>query len=155
MTTSRPRSLLDELERLESLRDPQQAGHRQFRRYVIRGEAQLHPMNRNQLDPTPITVQLRDLSRGGIGFLSPEGLSVGSTWRACFLKEGHVVGEQALMIRHCRAVGESLFLVGGQFIADTGLLLTLGVSPGELREGTLESQDETADDDDYLGPTQV
>ena len=68
MTTTRPRALLGELDRLETLRDPAQAGQRQFHRFVIRGEAELHPMSRNQLDPTPLQIQLRDVSRGGIGF---------------------------------------------------------------------------------------
>jgi len=155
MTTTRPRSLLDELDRLESLRDPDQAGQRQFHRFIVRGEVQLHPMSRNRLDPTPINVQLRDLSHGGMGFLSPEPLHRSSTWRACFLEHGYVIGEQALMIRHCREVGTSLYLVGGQFIMETGLMIMLGVSPGDLKAAHAEIEDETRHQADYLPPGDV
>ena len=79
MSTMRPRSLLDELDKLESLREPEKAGQRQFRRFVVRGEAELHPMNRNRLDPTPLTIQLRDISRGGVGFLCDQARWLGHT----------------------------------------------------------------------------
>jgi hypothetical protein len=155
MATTRGHSLLDELDRLESLRDSAKAGQRQFHRFVVRGEAELHPMHRNWLDPTPINVQLRDISRGGLGFLSPQPLTPSSAWRACFLQAGYVIGEQAMIVRHCRAVNDALYLVGAQFVIDTGLLVQLGVSPGELEETELEAQDETQDDGQFLPPGRV
>jgi hypothetical protein len=155
MSTMRPRSLLDELDRLESLRDPAKAGYRQFRRFVVRGEAELHPMNRNRLDPTPLTVQLRDLSRGGMGFLCDQPLEEYSAWRACFLQEGYVVGEQAMVVRHCRPVNDELYLIGGQFVIDTGLMVALGVSPGALEDDQASQEDETRDDEDFLTPGEL
>jgi hypothetical protein len=155
MSTMRPRSLLDELDKLESLREPEKAGQRQFRRFVVRGEAELHPMNRNRLDPTPLTIQLRDISRGGLGFLCDQPLEAYSAWRVCFLNEGYVVGEQALVVRHCRPVNDELYLVGGQFVIDAGLMISLGVAPGALEDDQTEQHEQTSDDGDFLTPGEL
>ena len=130
-----PRELLQELDRLEKLRDPGRNGQRQFRRFVVRGEAELQPMSRSWLDPTPIAIQLRDVGRGGAGFLAPQVLAPGSCWRMNVLNHGYVVGQQGIVVRHCREISSSLYLIGGMFIADTGFLTLLGVPPGALQDG--------------------
>lgn len=136
MLGRRPESLLAELNRLESLRDPAKSGQqRQFKRFPVRGDAELHPMSRSRLDRQPLEVQLRDLGRGGVGFICHQPLPTGSSWRIAFLQHGYVVGEQAVLIRHCHAVSDGLYLVGGQFIADTGLLTILGLDPGAVLDG--------------------
>jgi len=156
MDTTQPRSLRGELDRLESLRDPAQAGYRRFQRFVVRAEAELHPMNRDRLDPTPIEVQLRDISRGGVGLLAQQPLEDLSAWRICFLQEGYVIGEQAMIVRFCRPVSENLHLIGGQFVIDTGLLISLGISPGALEDEQLVGEDETREGEgDFVGPEEM
>jgi hypothetical protein len=155
MATTRPHSLLDELDRLEALRDADKVGQRRFRRFVARGEVELHPTHRNRLDSTPINVQMRDLSQGGMGFLSPQPIDEGSSWRACFLREGYVIGEQAVVVRHCRQVNESLYLIGVEFVIDTGLMVQLGVSPAELEQSQFAPQDETQDTEAFKPPHQI
>ena len=141
MTARRPEALLAELDRLEALRDPARNGshNRQFKRFVVRGEAELHPMSRARLDRTPIDIKIRDLGRGGCGFITQQPLQAGSNWRVCFLQHGYVVGEQAIVVRHCRPVSDGLHLVGAQFVMDTGLMTTLGIDPGSIHdEDTVE-----------------
>lgn len=154
MSTSRPHVLLGELDRLESLRDPGRQGLRTFRRFVIRGDAELHPMNRNRLDPTPIEIKLRDLSRGGLGFICSQPLPERSSWRVTFLQHGYVVGMQALMIRHSRQVSDGVYLVGGQFVIDSGLMITLGIPRSAMEESSAIGPDE-ADSEEFLSPGEV
>jgi hypothetical protein len=132
---SHPKQLLDELNHLESLRDPSKTGNRQFKRFSIRGEAEMHPISRSRLDSTPIQIHLRDISRGGIGFVCQSCPDTNSSWRVCFLLHGYVVGGQATIIRHARPLGDGIFLVGGQFVLDSGLLSLLGVDPADIHDG--------------------
>ena len=151
-----PEELLEELGRLENVRMVQASSpcSRHYDRYVVRGEAELHPMNRSKLDPTPIEIQLRDIGRGGLGFICQEDLRIGSTWRICFTKRGFVVGQQAVLVKHVHAVDDGLFLVGSQFIIDTGLLALLGVDPAEIDREDSEANEED-EDIKFLPPADV
>lgn len=154
MSTTRPHVLLGELDRLESLRDPGRQGLRSFHRFVARGDAELHPMNRNRLDPTPIEIKLRDISRGGLGFICSHPLPAQSFWRVCFLQHGYVVGEQAVVIRHCRQVSEGVYLIGGQFVMDAGLMITLGVPRSAMEEDGAVISEET-EGEAFVSPGEV
>jgi hypothetical protein len=155
MAQHRPETLLAELNRLEALRDAKKPGQqRQFNRFAIRADAELHPVSRSRLDRTPIEVKLRDIGRGGMGFITQQPLPAGSGWRVAFLRHGYVVSHQAIFIRHCRPVSDGLYLIGAQFVVDTGTLAMLGVDPGAVLDG-----DEAADDDhaniSFLPPGEV
>ncbi|MEX0655724.1 MAG: hypothetical protein WD534_08700 [Phycisphaeraceae bacterium] len=152
MPGSQPLDLLDELNRLESMRTPKGQGHRRHQRFLVRADAELHPMDPSQLDRTPLEIKLRDIGRGGMGFICQTPLPQGSTWRANFIHRGYVVGQQSLVVRHCRSVGNGLYLVGGQFCIDTGLLTLLGVDPARVKEDHLRPDD---DDDAFLPPSEV
>jgi len=155
MSTTRSHALLGELDRLEALRDSSRQGLRNFGRYVIRGDAELHQMNRNRLDPTPIEIKIRDISRGGMGFICSQPLAEHSSWRACFLQHGYVVGMQALVIRHCREVGEGTYLVGGQFVIDSGLMVTLGVPRGALQDDEVMNPNDEPNNETFLSPREI
>ena len=129
-------ALLAELSRLEKLREPakRSQGQRQYDRFIVRADAELHPISRSRLDSTPIEIKLRDLGRGGLGFICPQDLPIHAIWRICFLHRGHVIGQQGITIRHCQLVGDRVYLVGAQFIIDTGLMILLGVDPGDLED---------------------
>ncbi|WP_432797874.1 hypothetical protein [Poriferisphaera sp. WC338] len=128
--------ILDELNKLERVRRQPSidACQRQFERYVVRGEAELHPMNRTHLEATPITVQLRDLGRGGAGFISQQPISLGSSWRMCFLQHGYVIGSQPIIARHSHRVDNDLYLIGSQFVIETGLMTLLGIDPIKITQ---------------------
>lgn len=156
MIARRPEALLAELNRLEALRDPGRHGAhpRQFKRFVVRGEAELHPMSRSRLDRSPIEIKLRDVGRGGCGFITQQPIQAGSNWRIAFLQHGYVIGEQAIVVRHCRPVSEGLYLVGAQFVMDTGLMCTLGIDPGAIHdEDTVDAT--LAGPDAFLPPSEV
>jgi len=153
---SEPRELLQELQRLEELRDPAVTqSKRKFDRYVVRVDAELLHMDRSIPEQVPVPVMLRDLGRGGVGFVSPIPLEVDSTWHLAFLKDGYVVGRQGLVIRHCRPIRDAAFLVGGQFCIDSGLMTLLGVHPTAIRDGSDsigESDDAAGHEDSFLSP---
>jgi len=149
-----PDRLLDELDRLEDLRNPSHAAgaQRQFARFVVRGDAELHPMNRSKLDATPVEVKLRDIGRGGFGFIAEQPIEPGTSWRCCFLDRGFVVGEQACIVRHCRRVSDHLYLAGAQIVMPSGILVSLGVDPAQLDD---EVADIKCDDDSFMPPTDL
>jgi hypothetical protein len=135
MATRAPQVLLDHLARMEGLRDPTRAqAKRQFHRYVVRGDAELLEQEGSQLERTVLPILLRDIGRGGIGFVCGQDLLTNSTWRVSFVDHGYVMGEQTLLIRHCQRVADNVYLIGGQFCAPGGLLCQAGVDPAILRQ---------------------
>lgn len=148
-----PRALLAELNRLEQLRDPNKIrGQRQYQRFVVRGDAKLTPMDPHGGDES-LPVQLRDVGRGGVGFVCQEPLEPLSTWRLSFLQRGYVIGQQGLIVRYCQPVAGGVFLVGAQFCIETGLLSLLGVDPATIHEGDRPTA--VADSATYLAPGEV
>jgi len=142
-----PNDLLEDLAVLEGLREPSPgAPRRQFRRFMVRADAELHPMDGARLDMAPIQVRLRDVSRGGVGFISAIPLEQGSAWRIQFLERGYPIDTMGLLIRHCRQVCPDVYLGGGQFCAQTGLLIRLGLNPLALDD------DQDAEQDSFLSP---
>lgn len=142
MTQADPYRLLATLDRLETLRDPQHSGRqRQFNRHIVRGDAELHPVDQSALDASPVPITLRDIGGGGLGFICDALLPAGSTWRVCFLMQGFVIGQQTLVVRHCRKIEDGVYLVGGQFCIEPGLMVALGVDPTTVRGETSEDND--------------
>lgn len=148
-------SVLKQLDRLEELRDPvgPRSKQRLFRRYVARGDAELRPMSHTQIDHAAIEVKVRDVSRGGIGFLTEQPLPENSTWELALLECGYATATQPIVIRHCQPVADRLYLIGGQFIAATALMLSLGIEPSRLRDD--ESRGASSDVDSFLPPSEV
>ena len=124
-----------------SAREPTVRGseRRKQRRFVVRGEAELHRTGADlSLDP-PISIHLQDISLTGARLLCPRSLRPGTVWRLHVLNQGHVVGHQTLVIRHVRQHPTGLFLVGGQFCIEAGLMTVLGVNPDSLHGTTEEA----------------
>lgn len=155
MGAPNPQSLLAELSALERLRDPSITGQRQFQRFVVRGDAELLPMDHSAVDEQPIHVLMRDLGRGGIGFISQKPLEAGSTWHCHFYQRGYVIGRQALIVRHCRQIQDGVFLIGAQFCVETGIMMMLGVNPAAIREGDRPVSVNDTDTAAYLAPGEV
>ncbi|MCX5662113.1 MAG: hypothetical protein NTW19_20750 [Planctomycetota bacterium] len=136
MDSSGPQQLLAELAKLESLRNPQSEQKlRAYRRFVLRGDAELSDMERGPSNSGPIQVLLRDIGRGGVGFICPQPLELNSTWRIAFLHRGYAVGHQGIVIRHCREVQAGVYLIGTQFCIETGMMCLLGIDPAAIRDG--------------------
>jgi len=146
MSSSDQQDLLEAVKRLEDGRDrPSDAsmGNRYFHRFVVRGDCELTPVNRRQMDQSSLPVALRDIGRGGMGFLSPREIAVGSVWRAGFLLRDHIVAQQTLMVRYCQQIQEDVHRVGCDFCLDNALFCLLGV---DLRELDLADRDAKAVD---------
>lgn len=130
MSPGQPQQLLVALRKAERLRNlTNRTGSRIYTRFDVRGEAELHPMDARRLDRQPLQIVLRDVSRGGVGFVADEPLDINSTWRICFLNRGHVVAQQAMIVRHCRSIADGAYLIGAMFCIETGVLSMLGVDP--------------------------
>jgi hypothetical protein len=151
MSKSEPRKLLEELTRLEGLRgEGVDQGKRQFERFVVRADAELTPMDRSRVEQQCVPVLLRDMGKGGIGFVVAEPLDVHSTWHVAFLKDGYIIGSQGLTVRHSKHLRDNAYLVGGQFCASNGLLAMLGVKPAALRDQADPTQ--SGDQQDFISP---
>ena len=150
MSRNTPLTLLNQLKRMEMAASAQASEQRQFRRFFCRADAELHPMDTAQVVRTPLEIKIRDISRGGMGFISQTLLAPASCWRACFLHRGCVIAQQSLIIRHCRSVGAGLYLAGAQFCIDTGVLSLVGIDPARISEGN-----NPQDDESFLSPQDV
>ncbi|MHC4995130.1 MAG: PilZ domain-containing protein [Planctomycetota bacterium] len=134
MTQVEPQNLIDVLERLKSRRqDPPIELNRNFPRFIVRVDARLEGVEPDKLSDS-IDVQLRDMSLGGVGFLSGSPLTTGAMWRLRFMMHDQVIGAQPLVIRYCNAVQQDLYLVGGQFTIEPSLLSIVGVTADKLTE---------------------
>ncbi|MCC6581754.1 MAG: hypothetical protein IT440_15080 [Phycisphaeraceae bacterium] len=154
MSDTNAQALLDELTRLEDLRNPNRCeGKRQFQRFVVRGDAEMAKMDRSRIDELPIPVLLRDLGRGGVGFITQIPLEVNSVWRVCFLQHGYTVGQMAVIVRHCRTVREGVHLIGAQFCSESGLLYQMGINPQAVRDGDAPAA--ITDAGAFLAPSEV
>ena len=157
MPRNDPRSVLDQLDRLELMKRPTapEGRRRQFRRYIARGEATLHPISRRSLDRQPIDVQIRDLGRGGVGFVCTQELWGNSAWRIDFLNRGYSIGQQEIVVRHCSKVDDNLYLIGGQFVCASGLLAEFGVPYHEIEDELDELDKSLQNVEAFLPPSEV
>jgi len=127
---------------------------RAFKRFSIRGEARIEPVHELSIEPTPAKVVLRDISRGGVGFLAEQCLEIGSVWRMAFFNHGRQVGTQVFVIRFCRLVQEGLFLVGGVFAIEPHIMIMLGVNEPDLGSDIYD-RGNSEDTDAFLPPDRL
>jgi len=139
---------MDLLNRLEQGQggDGDAQSQRRFRRFSIRGDALLEPLVPHDAEK-PRTVMLRDISRGGAGFLCSAFLEPGSMWRLRFHSRTQHLGAQPVIIRFCRLIQQDLYLIGGQYIIEPSLLAALGVTEAELTqaEPNLTNEDDVSE----------
>jgi len=147
--------LLCKLEELEAIRESTHEGKnlRQFTRHVVRGDAELLSTERKKVGHEPISIQLRDCGRGGIGFLSTQPIEGHSIWHLSVLQHEVEVAHVTVMVRHCRSVGPNLYLCGAMFVASDGLMSLLGVDVAEISEDMRKS--DLMADDNFLSPADV
>jgi len=155
-TTTESKAVLAELTRLEARRQQNiDAKQRQFKRYVVRGEAELVPGEPADVDRKPVEVHLRDISRGGLGFVCDRKIPVNSNWHVVFFHQGLQVARQPVVIRHCQSVNNGLYLVGALFCIEAGLLSILGVDTKDLHGRMDIGRDEPTDAGNFLAPSEV
>ena len=158
MQKSGPEQILRYLEDLEDMRHASKVSQkRRFDRFVVRGEAELVAIGTSDVTDKPLPIHIRDIGRGGIGFVSEEAVEAGEYFNVRFYESGFVVAERPIVVCHARQVESGLYLVGGQFVADTGLLILLGVDPDALRQSEERATDDQDDDDSitFISPSEV
>ncbi len=155
MSVAEPRDLIEVLSRLEYWRqDNPEANQRSFRRFTVRGDANLEQIDTPGADCPPLAVMLRDISRGGAGFLCPRHLDRGSLWRINFQAHGMRVGSQGLSVRFSRLIQEGLYLIGGQFVIEPYILHALGVEPHQLADDVLTRSSGIVDSE-FVSPPEI
>ena len=155
MATTEPRNLIDVLQRLEDWRqDKPDQTRRSFRRFPIRGEGRIEPVHESCFEQAPLKVMLRDLSRGGVGFVSERPLDVGSVWRMAFIRHDRQIGTQTFVVRFRRPIHEGLYLVGGIFTIEPHLMVMMGIDEIHLTDD-IEERSGPEDTTAFLPPEQI
>ena len=134
----------------ERRQEPVEDTKRRFQRFPVRGDAQLEPLDSDAIEHTT-SVLLRDISRGGVGFLSDHTLEPGALYRLRFRVNGNTVGSQPIAVCFCRLVQDGLYMVGGQFVIEPYLMTLVGVEPAELTGESLRRFD-PLDVSDFIDP---
>ena len=160
MACSDPKDLLAELSRLEQGRfgvtgpsHNQSGSRRRHRRFAVRGYAELSETDRSFSNEPPVTVMLRDVGRGGLGFVTDRQIDVGSLRRIRFVQRGYCVGEADVVTRHCSEVTEHAYAIGCQICLGNGLMYLLGIDPETVGDG--DGPDASVDSGEFLPPTDV
>lgn len=151
MRTQSREQLLSALDALQAARrEPEGATRRQFVRYEVRGDAELAPPDRQSMARGSSVIMLRDLSRGGVGFVSDVPLDKGSFWRVQFHQSGYDVADMNVVIRFCKPVSGDAYLCGAQICVRSGVMCLLGVDPMAMRKDELDT-----DPADFVAPDQA
>ena len=136
MVRSDPNELLEELTRLEKLRSGDgKSRRRRHPRFVVRGQAELLQADCLSPNDQPPSVMLRDMGRGGLGFIADSDIPADSLWELRFIQRAYRVGETNIVVRHCEQVNDNVYLVGCQVCIGNGLIYLLGVDPEAVGDG--------------------
>jgi len=131
-----PKELLDELSRLEGLRSGGgRTSRRRHKRFIVRGQAELFDTDSSSSGEPPVAIMLRDMGRGGLGFVADSSVDLGSVRRLRLTQRGYCIGETSLVVRHCSQVKDQIYLVGSQICLSNGLMFLAGVDPSMVEEG--------------------
>lgn len=135
MTLADPTRLVEILAQLESdANDGAGAEQRRFRRFSVRAQARLEPVEGRSGELESVAAMMRNVSRGGVGVVAERPLPLGSVWRITFERKGRQVGSHLIVVLYCRRIQEGAYMLGGQFIVEPALLLMLGVDDAALSD---------------------
>ena len=131
-----PMDIQAALRKLDSWQgEPTQGPQRRFRRFPVRGEARLWPGEAGSNPPPPAIVQIRDISRGGVGLLSNEPVQRGHISQMQLVASTHTLATEPDVSRNGREVIEYAYLIGVEFGIQASVMLALGVVAKDLAEG--------------------
>lgn len=158
MSVERARQLVDALTKIEKWRGkPASIRKRRFTRFGVRGTALLvNAASVTTEDRRRTSVQLRDVSRGGVGFLHDQPLRVDCPYRLLLSEQELILGSMPLFIRYCQQIEKNAYLIGGEFGAEAALLAALGVSVRDIAGNDIPEDSLDADDGgDFIDPDQI
>jgi hypothetical protein len=129
---------------------------RSFYRYPVRGQARLIPGTAESHNRNPIMVEVRDISRGGVGVLCNQPAELGQFWRIDLLDDQVIIASLPVFVRYCRRVMDGAYLIGFEFGIESSILLAMGVSAKDLMEGDRVPDDPSSSvTGDFVGPESV
>ncbi|MEM1211412.1 MAG: hypothetical protein AAGI68_03855 [Planctomycetota bacterium] len=129
---------------------------RSFLRHTVRGEARLFPVSRMITEESIQDIQLRDVGRGGIGFLCQHPLPLNSLYRIDLLNQGYTLSSVEVLIRHVMPLSDGLYRIGATFVIQSSLMLELGVPKDALDADIInEASPEALESDEFLPPGEV
>ncbi|MAE65362.1 MAG: hypothetical protein CMJ18_13910 [Phycisphaeraceae bacterium] len=95
---------------------------RQNRRYTVRCEARVEPLDERSIGKDVFDAVVMDMSRTGVMLRVDRPLPQGSLWRIRFIDRNHVIGMTPIMVRYTRDLEAGDHLVGGQFTIEPYIL---------------------------------
>jgi hypothetical protein len=130
----KPHRVLDDaLMKLDDWRSKSAAAKsRRFCRFDAHGEARLWPGSAGDERDRPIICQIRDISRGGLGVLSPEPAEPGDFWQVQLCNGDVAIATIPGFCRFCRQIVPGAHLIGIEFGIEAGVLLALGVPAEQI-----------------------
>lgn len=136
MNNQQPSDLQAALRHLNAWQNEMFSGsQRRFRRFEVRGEARLWPGDVGTSTPTASVVQVRDISRGGVGLLSSEPIERGFFWQMQLVDSGVTLATLPAFCRFCRPITDGAYLIGVEFGVQASVMLALGVQAKDLADG--------------------
>jgi hypothetical protein len=106
---------------------------RRFTRFPARGQVRLVPGCAGRpVEPVVPAGHIRDVSRGGLSVIADEPQTPGTFWQVQLANDKVVVSTLPGVCRYCRPVIPGTFLIGVEFGLESSILLSLGVSAGDL-----------------------
>lgn len=155
MTLADPTQIVEVLARLESAPAAKlEPEHRLFTRFPVRAEATLESVEDLSSQRMRIAAMVRNVSRGGVGFVADQPLAMGSIWRVSFERRGREIASQAIAVCFCKQIEEGIYLLGGQFVVEPSLLLMLGVDEAEL-SNDIRVRDQDHEEGEFTAPDAV
>lgn len=131
--TTNFQAALRELENWSS--SPPTAKQRRFARFSSRGTARIYRGDSSNGHEVACIAQVRDISRGGIGFLSNVPATAGDFWQIQLCEGNVVVDSMPAYCRFCREVVAGAYLIGAEFGVQAGVMMAMGVTPQEIARG--------------------
>ena len=149
------RALDEALGKLDQWRSKSAAAKsRRFCRFDAQGEARLWPGSVGDERDHPIVCQIRDISRGGLGVLSPEPAQPGDFWQVQLCTGEVAIATIPGFCRFCRQIVPGAHLIGIEFGIEAGILLSLGVSADDIARD-LATECSKVDHQTFLPPNRV
>ncbi len=159
MSVERAKQLVDALSKIEKWRGkPASLRKRRFTRFGVRGTGLLvnAVAAASASEHTSLSIQLRDISRGGVGFLHSEPLRVDYSYRLLLTDQGLVLASLPLFVRYCQQIEKSAYLIGGEFGIEASMLAAIGVPVRDIASNDVPEDSLNTDaGGDFIDPDQV
>ena len=106
---------------------------RQFRRFTVRCEAKMEPLEEKAHLGSAVDVMVQDVSRTGVRFQVDEAVTPDTMWRLRLIESGFALGTIPILIRFCRPLPTGSYEIGAQFMIEPYILNILGVATHQLK----------------------